>query len=223
MWRCRPPPHCPEKPVRKSEPTRPRGRPRSTLCHHAILRATKELLGERRYSDVTMEGIAERAGVAKQTLYKWWPSKARLAMEAWTALANSKIRTPETGQASSDLLQLARDTCRVLSRTNIGQTVAGLIAEAQSDPELAVEFRETYIGARRRVAAGVLEAGIARGELRPDIDVQEVLDLMYGPIWYRLLLRNAPLDDRFARSLVAHLLPSLVCNKVVPKRRVATR
>jgi len=197
----------------KSEPKRPRGRPRSLVCHTAILRATKELLTERRYADVTMEGIAERAGVAKQTLYKWWPSKARLAMEAWTALANSKIPTPDTGHIESDLVELVRHTCNVLSRSNIGQTVAGLIAEAQSDPELAVEFRETYIGARRRMAAGVLEAGIARGELRPEIEVQEVLDLMYGPIWYRLLLRNAPLDDRFARSLVAHLLPSLLAVK----------
>ena len=205
----------------KSEPRRPRGRPRSQLCHSAILHATKELLSERRYADVTMEGIAERAGVAKQTLYKWWPSKARLAMEAWTALANSKIPDPDTGHAATDLVELARHTCRVLSRTNIGQTVAGLIADAQSDPELAVEFRETYISTRRRVGARVLEAGIARGELRPDIDVQEVLDLMYGPIWYRLLLRNAPLDDRFARSLIAHLLPSLVCKSVAPKRRVA--
>ena len=144
--------------------SRPRGRPRSVTCHQAILRATMELLTEFRYADVTMEGIAARAGVSKQTLYNWWPSKARLAMEAYAATAATRIPEPDTGSTQEDLQRLLCFTCQVLGRgeTSLGATLAGLIAAAQSDEEVGCELRETLIGARRRVATRVLTR---RGDL----------------------------------------------------------
>lgn len=190
-------------------PARPRGRPRSTACHDAILAATNELLESQRYADVTIEGIAQRAGVAKQTLYKWWPSKAKLAMEAYAMRTRRAVRLPTTGSVEGDLVAWLTRTCKNLSRGNNGVTIAGLIAEAQSDSDLAKELRDTFIHSRRTLTAGLLERGIHSGELRAEIDIPTTLDLLFGPIWYRLLLRNAPLDAAFARSIVTHLLPSL--------------
>lgn len=189
---------------------RPRGRPRSTECAAAILRATTELLDERSYPDVSIEDIAARAGVSKQTIYKWWPSKAKLAMEACAARAADSYPIPDTGTVEGDLLQLLREVFALLRRGNSRATWASLIAESQSDPELATEFRETYVAARRRIGVTILERGIARGELPRDTDVEAVLDLLYGPIWYRMLLRNGALDDKYARFIVAHLVPGLL-------------
>ncbi len=188
---------------------RPRGRPRSRVCHQAILAATMALLEEKRYVDVTMEGIAARAGVAKQTLYKWWPSKARLTMEAYAGGVASRIQPPDTGSAEADLRDLLWQTCSALGRGNMGPTLAGLIAEAQLDTELQRELRETFIAARRQVSTAILERGMARGELRPDLDVSLVIDLVFGPVWYRLLLRHAPLDQAFANQVIDTLMPGL--------------
>jgi AcrR family transcriptional regulator len=190
---------------------RPRGRPRSIACHQAILRATMELLTESSYGEVTMEGIAARAGVSKQTLYNWWPSKARLAMEAYAATAATRIPESDTGSTQEDLQRLLCFTCQVLGRgeSSLGATLAGLIAAAQSDDELGCELRETLIAARRRVATRILQRGMERGEVDPELDLPLVLDLLYGPIWYRLLLRNAPLNRAFAHEIVAHLMPRL--------------
>lgn len=190
---------------------RPRGRPRSIACHQAILRATMELLTESSYGEVTMEGIAARAGVSKQTLYNWWPSKARLAMEAYAATAATRIPESDTGSTQEDLQRLLCFTCQVLRRgeSSLGATLAGLIAAAQSDDELGCELRETLIAARRRVATRILQRGMERGEVDPELDLPLVLDLLYGPIWYRLLLRNAPLNRAFAHEIVAHLMPRL--------------
>ncbi len=191
--------------------SRPRGRPRSVTCHQAILRATMELLTEFCYAEVTMEGIAARAGVSKQTLYNWWPSKARLAMEAYAATAATRIPEPDTGSTEEDLRRLLCFTCQVLGRgePGLGETLAGLIAAAQSDSELGNELRETLIAVRRRIATRILQRGMERGEVDPTLDLPLALDLLYGPIWYRLLLRNAPLNKTFAHEIVAHLMPRL--------------
>ncbi|MFO0675212.1 MAG: TetR/AcrR family transcriptional regulator [Polyangiaceae bacterium] len=196
-------------------PKRGRGRPRSHECHSAILAATVELLDERKYTGVTMESVAERASVSKQTVYKWWPSKARLVMEASLARADQDIPDVDSGSVVKDLERFLLATCRLLSERLTGPTVAGLIAEAQSDPEVARELRDTFIAGRRAKCARIVERGIARGELRKGIDIPFVLDLFYGPIWYRLLLKNGPLDARFARAIVHSIVPAFT----VPRKR----
>lgn len=186
-----------------------RGRPRSRACHEAILGATADLLEERGYAEVSIEGIAERAGVVKATIYKWWPCKALLAMEAYADRMTERIPAPDTGSVERDMRTMMRRTCRVLSQPSVGSTVAGIIAAAQSDPKLAEPFRVTFIGARRERMATIVKRGIARGELRADVDVAATLDQLYGPLWYRLLLRHAPLSQGFADGVVAGLLPGL--------------
>jgi AcrR family transcriptional regulator len=194
---------------RSSVVRRAPGRPRSERCHQAILDATADLLDERRYADVSIESIAERAGVVKATIYKWWSCKALLAMEAYAARTGERIPAPDTGTVERDMQLMLRRTCRVLSDGNIGQTVAGLIAEAQSDPKLAEPFRTTFIGSRRERMITILHRGIERGELREDLDVSATIDLLYGPLWYRLLLRHAPLSPSFADAVVQSVLPGI--------------
>lgn len=198
-----------------------RGRPRSKECHQAILQATADLLEERRYADVSIEGIAERAGVVKATIYKWWTCKALLAMEAYADRMSERIPAPDTGSVERDMRLMLRRTCRVLSQPSVGTTVAGIIAEAQSDPKLADPFRVTFIGARRERMATIVKRGVERGELRPDVDIVATLDQLYGPLWYRLLLRHAPLSQGFADALVAGLLPGLRSQKSAPKPRAS--
>ena len=201
---------------------KPRGRPRSKECHQAILQATADLLEERRYAEVSIEAIAERAGVVKATIYKWWTCKALLAMEAYADRMSERIPAPDTGSVERDMRLMLRRTCRVLSQPSVGSTVAGIIAEAQSDPKLADPFRVTFIGARRERMATIVKRGIERGELRADIDVVATLDQLYGPLWYRLLLRHAPLSQAFADALVAGLLPGLRSGVPAAKRRIAS-
>ena len=175
----------------------------------AILRAAADLLDEVPYAKVTIESIAARAGCSKQTIYKWWKSRALLVMQAYAARQRRKNPEPDTGTVRGDLLTVIRQTCRLLRGGRYGETVSGIIAEAQSDTELAAEFRETFIGERRAIVTRILDRGIARGELCETPDIPFVIDLVYGPIWYRLLLRNAPLDDAFAEKVVDYVLAPL--------------
>jgi AcrR family transcriptional regulator len=189
------------------------GRPRSESCRSAIMDATADLLEEAPYSKLTIESIAARAGVSKQTIYKWWKSRAHLAMHAYAARQGTRIPVPDTGDTRADLLAVYRHTCRLLRGRRYRQTIAGLIAEAQTDPELYAEFRETYIGTRRALVVSLLEKGVARGQLREGLDLPFVVDALYGPLWYRLLLRNAPLDDAFAIGMVDHTLSAIATRK----------
>ncbi len=193
-------------PRRDPAARRPRGRPRSERCRLAIRGAVAELLEELPYTEISIEAIAARAGVSKQTIYRWWSGKAQLAMEAYAELMATRVRADDTGDLGDDLRGLLRRSFVVLRAPRRAATFAGLVAAAQHDPSLATEFRETYIGVRRRVIAAVLTRAIARGQLPPTTPIPVAIDLLYGPIWYRLLLRNAPLDAAFADELVFRFL-----------------
>jgi AcrR family transcriptional regulator len=177
-------------------------RRRNQHSHQAILNAAVELLEEKGYGNICIEAIASRAGVGKQTIYRWWSSKAEVIMEAYSEKATQDIPTPDTGSVRQDLYQILQQLFALLTTTPTGTAVTGLIAEAQIDPSLAESFRDQFIKGRRAVTQIILERGIERGEVRPDVNLELVLDAIYGPIWYRLLLKHAPLDDTFARELV---------------------
>ena len=201
--------------VPRTKAPRSPGRPRSIACHAAVLRATADLLDEVRYSEVTMESIAKRANVAKQTLYKWWPSRARLVMEAYRERIGVAIRITDTGHLERDLENLMLETTTALheasrdGRTGLGAVFAGLIADAQGDAELLDEFRKSYFDVRRARVAELLGSAVRRGELPAHTDIETTLDLLYGPIWLRLLVRHAPLDAKLAKSVVASVLGGL--------------
>lgn len=215
-------------PLCKGEARGP-GRPRSLACRKAVLEATADLLSEVRYSDVTMERIAKRAGVAKQTLYKWWPSRPRLVMEAYRERVGVAISISDTGDLDRDLERIMIETTRALrdasadGRTGLGSVFAGLIADAQGDADLLDEFRKSYFDIRRARVASLLENAKGRGELPRDTDIETVLDLLYGPIWLRLLVRHGRLDAKLAKAVVANVLRGLrEAPKPALKRRVVT-
>lgn len=181
------------------------GRPRSRRAHAAILEATGELLDTEGYRNLTMQRIAERAGVGKQTLYRWWSCKAAVVLEALAASAERRVPIPDTGSLEGDLASFLRVTFRGVKRT--GQTLTALMAEAQHDPVIAEALRSRLIDRRRTVVRQMLDRAAERGEIAPHVDRELLIDLLYGPMWYRLLNCHAPLDtrlaDRLARAVVA--------------------
>ena len=186
------------------------GRRRSERSHRAILEATQELLVERGYPAVSIEGIAARAGVGKQTIYRWWPSKAALVLEAYLA-GEDAVPPPEpAGSTREDVRALLGWLVAVLAEPTGGGVVAGLVAELPHDADLAEGFRRDVVPARREAMLAALERGRERGEIRADADLELAVDELHGAVFYRLLLSGEPLDDAFVERLTDQVLAGLV-------------
>lgn len=192
--------------VRKSPARRSR---RRADTHHAILKAAARLVADAGYNRVTIEAIAALAGAGKQTIYRWWPSKAALFLELCATSVPGAPRALDAGSVEADLEWFLRQAAKIQTDVVVRAILAGLLAESQGDPELARVFRAHFVLGHRRWLAGVLERGVARGELRPDTDLDLAVDTVIGAVWSRLLLDPAPLDDDVARTLIAQLLRGL--------------
>jgi AcrR family transcriptional regulator len=187
----------------------PRGRRRSESSHRAILQATQDLLLERSYREVTIEGIAARAGVGKQTIYRWWPSKAALVLEAYLAGADA-VPPPRTlATVREDVRALLRWLIAVLAEPTGGRVVAGLVGDLQHDADLAEGFQRDVVPVRREAMLAALERGRARGEIRADADLELAVDALHGAVFYRLLLSGESLDAAFAERLAEQVLAGL--------------
>jgi AcrR family transcriptional regulator len=193
-----------------TEPPR-RGRPRSEKAREAILAAAAELLLDRGLGAVNMDAVAERAAVSKATIYRWWPTKETLALDAlyheWAAV---RPRPRATGSLRGDLLALLRPWVHLVGTRPYGRVIAALITEAQTDPAFAELYRERFVEPRRDQARPILARAIERGELPATTNVELALDLLYGPLYHRLLHGHAPLNERFLRELVDTVLAGLV-------------
>jgi AcrR family transcriptional regulator len=194
------------------EPAR-RGRPRSEQADRAILRAAAELLAERGLSGLSIEEVAARAGVGKATIYRRWPSRGALALEAFRAEFREQMPLPDTGNLHDDLLGALRTWVRAVTRTRAGRMLAGLLAEAQHDPDLARDWREHVIGPLRTQHAILIQRAIDRGEIPADTDIDVALDLMYGAAYHRLLHGHRPLTDTFTRRVVDVIVAGLTARK----------
>jgi AcrR family transcriptional regulator len=170
-----------------------RGRRRSPQTHRAILEATLALLEESGYGSTTIEAIAARARVGKQTIYRWWPSRAALVMEAYEGRVQTRTLEPDTGSVREDVCLSLLHIAKVFETTSAAGIVTGLAAEAQQDRELRVAFRG-FMENRRAVMRRVLERARRRGELRPDADLELLIDLLYGPLLFRVLMSGGSLD-----------------------------
>jgi AcrR family transcriptional regulator len=189
-----------------------RGRRRSERSHEAILAATRQLLVERSYRDLTIEGIAGRAGVGKQTIYRWWPSKAALVLEAYLTGAKAVVPPQEQATTREDVRALLGWLIAVLAEPTGGHVVAGLVGDLQHDRDLAEGFHRDVVPARREAMLGALERGRARGEIRADADLELAADTLHGAVFYRLLLSGEPLDAAFADGLAAQVLGGLAAD-----------
>jgi AcrR family transcriptional regulator len=193
------------------EETLPRGRPRSETAQTAILSAAIALLLDQGLHAMSMDDVAERAGVSKATIYRWWASKEMLALDALaTAWATpSSTRQRDTGSLRGDLLAHLRPWVRQVNEKPYGRVIAGLVAQAQTDPDFATLYRELFVQPRRDAMRPVLLRAIARGEIAPDTDLEVSLDLLYGPLYHRLLHRHAPLNDRFTQQVIDAVIKAI--------------
>ena len=186
------------------------GRPRSEETRVAVLRATSELMHEVGVRVMTTEGIAGRSGASKATIYKWWPSKYAVAVDALLSEMLVESDDPDTGSAREDFRVTLRGMIHYYASPS-GRIYAQLIGEAQSDPLLAAELRDRLVGSRRRLVRAIWDRGVARGELRADVDPEVAIDLIFGPAMYRLVAGHAPLDDAAADAIVDAAVRGLAC------------
>lgn len=205
----------PSAPPVKSAPggqPRRRGRPRDEGARVAILRAAREMLERGGAAAVTMEGVAQRAGVGKPTVYRYWPNAHAVAMAALLEDASSE---PEGRAARGALPGLRRQLRQIVTMfaTPMGRSVTMMLASADQDTELSKAFRNHFIMARRADGKALLAAAIAEGALRPDFDVEVALDMIYGPLFYRLLAGHARLDAAFTDALLDHVLAGLAARR----------
>jgi AcrR family transcriptional regulator len=180
------------------------GRPRCDVTHKAVLRAAYDLLGEDGLARFTIEGVAARSGVARTTIYRWWPTKGALAMEGFLEGTAPDLLVPSTASAAADLRALLSLFARLL-RGKAGRIIRGIIAEGQSDPNTIEAFMTGFVAPRRAEGRTIVERGIATGELRADLDVEMVLYSMFGPAYLRMLL-NEGLEDTWVDRLSTFVL-----------------
>lgn len=193
----------PPKPTAKSR----RGRPRSEAAasHAAILDAVYDLLQEKSARDLTMEAVARRAKVGRPTLYKWWPSKAALVFAMFNERMDHAPAAPDTGTAEETLRINVRALIRAFNGL-FGKVMADLIAEGQSEPEVLKELYDQHMDQRRAASMARVEQGKATGEFAPDTDAALLVDSIVGPIYFRMLLRYAPLTEAFGDALIDQVL-----------------
>jgi AcrR family transcriptional regulator len=188
------------------------GRPRSERASKAILEAAYALLIERGFQGVSVEAIAERASTSKATIYRWWPNKAAVVTEAFLAAITPALPYPDTGSARDDVQAQVEALIRSVKTDSYGRVWADLVAESQRDAEVAEAFRSKFLAARRASAREVLERGVSRGEIRLDADLELGVDLIYGPVWFRVLTGHGTLDEPFATKLIDHAFNGLAAD-----------
>jgi len=180
-----------------------RGRPRSETAHKAVLAAAAELLLDHGLHAVSMDAVAERAGVSKATIYRWWPKKEILALDMllteWSAVTPQQY---ESGALRSDLRALLLAWTRLVTSRAYGRVAAALIAEARTDPAFSAEYQRRILEPRRDQARMIFAQAVARGEIMRETKVEVAIDLLYGPLYHRLLHGHAPLDDEFVDDIV---------------------
>jgi AcrR family transcriptional regulator len=187
--------------MNRDEPSAPNspGRPRSETAREAILTEFLKQVAHIGYPSVTIDAVAKAAGVGRMTIYRWYPSKAAIALDAALFMASAAPK-PETGSLTGDLMAILKPTVKAM--VNQGALFAGLMAEAQTDPIVGSAFKDKFVEVRRSVLRSVFLDAQTRGELLANADVELLIDFTFGPIWYRLLNKHAPLDGSFTTSLI---------------------
>ncbi|WP_435168324.1 TetR/AcrR family transcriptional regulator [Paenibacillus glycanilyticus] len=188
-----------------------RGRPRNMETQKAILTASYDLLLESGFETVTVEKIAERAKVSKATIYKWWPNKAAVVMDGFLFAAAARLPVPDTGVAFDDIVIHASNLVRFLTSPE-GRIIKDLIGGGQFDAGLSEAIRTRYIEPRRQEAGSLFERGVQRGELNKELDIALSVDMIYGPIFYRLLMTGGTLDDNYVKQLVTNAFEGIRSN-----------
>jgi AcrR family transcriptional regulator len=194
-----------------------RGRPRSEDARRAILRTALELCERDGYQDLTIKAIAAGAGVGRQTVYRWWPDKASILIEALVGLADehSALVPDETADVLVALERLLTTTFELAHKVT-GQALVGLMADAQRDRDLSNRLQETVIGPRRAALRALLQRGVDAGTLTAAAPLDLVVDFAFGAMWYRLLGQHAPVNAALAKDVTTSIATMLAPN--TPRR-----
>jgi AcrR family transcriptional regulator len=186
---------------------RGRGRPRDEIARTRILDAALELLEEQGFANTTADAIAERAGASKATIYRWWPNKSAVLIEALREAVTQELPFPDTGDVRQDICLQLRNFIKLLTGRH-GRIFNAFVAAAQSDAEVGEAFRSVWVRPRRADVAARLERYRGRS-LRDDVDLNLVMDTLYGPLYFRLLVGHAPLSESYTDALADLVLKSI--------------
>jgi AcrR family transcriptional regulator len=182
-----------------------RGRPRSERAHRAILDAAREMLAQDGFAGLALERVAAHAGVGKATIYRRWASKEALALDLLLQLAGPPVAIDDTGDTRAELLAAVTNAMRAVTDTPFGPVIRGLLSQIALNPELGDPFRASVVQGRRDQVRGVIARGVARGDLRPDVDADLATELLVGPVYFRLMF-GGDLTQDFAERLVDSVL-----------------
>ncbi len=189
--------------------TRGRGRPRCEVARKRILEAALECLDEVGFSNTTTDLIAERAGASKATIYRWWPTKAALLLEALRDVVAQELPFPDTSDLKQDLQCQLRNFVKLLTGRR-GRMLKAFLLATQSDAEVAAAFRNVWIIPRRAEAKAVLQKHQQEGRLRAEMDLELLLDVLYGPLYFRLLAGHGALSPAYADGIAELALTGLL-------------
>jgi len=166
-----------------------------------VILATVELIEKIGYRSVTIDAVARASGISKSTIYRHWPSRKTLVLEAFTSSTDESTEVADTGDAIADLRTYLLKLAFRLNVRGAGPIMTGLISDAINDQEFAATFRVKVIEARRQAFLQILHRGQHRGQIRTDVDLRSVVDALYGSIHHRLLMTGEPIDAPFASAL----------------------
>ncbi|MCP1429902.1 AcrR family transcriptional regulator [Microbacterium foliorum] len=188
---------------------RGRGRRPAEDVRADVLRTVGEILLNEGLADLTFERVARQAGVSKTTLYKWWPSAGALALEGYFHSVEVTLTFPDTGEIRTDITTQLRSFVTLMTTTPAGRLLAELIGQSQTDQDLAADYRRLYSSHRRRLAADRFTIAQEAGQIRAGIDVQVLVDQLWGAVYHRLLIPDEPVTDAFAIALVDNLFDGI--------------
>ncbi|MCB2175302.1 MAG: TetR/AcrR family transcriptional regulator C-terminal ligand-binding domain-containing protein [Actinomycetales bacterium] len=186
-------------------PRRGRGRRPADEVRADVLRAVGAILLDEGLGGLTFERVARESGVSKTTLYKWWPSAGALALDGYFHAVEDTLAFPDTGDIRADVTAQLRSFVALMTRTPAGRLLTELIGQAQTDPDLAVQYRRLYSSQRRRLAVDRFRAAQQVGQLRADVDPQVLVDQLWGAVYHRLLVPDEPVGEELADALVRNL------------------
>ncbi len=186
----------------------PRGRKRDEDARQRVLDAAFELVGSAAPGQVSINAIAAEADVAKQTIYRWWPSRTAVILDALVVGTMRATPFPETDDIRADFESHLRTVIRLFNSPT-GRIVREMLAEAQTDPAISEEFRDRFWQPRRELSRARLERGIELGLIRADLDHEIVLDAIYGPLWTRLVIGHLPMRPAHAAAITSAMWPGI--------------
>jgi AcrR family transcriptional regulator len=197
------------------EPARRRGRPRSEEARAAVLAAAGALLEEGGFPSVTIEAVSARSGVGKPTIYKYWPNRLAVAIDALAARMASEVPSADLGDTRSDLTEQVRRVAAFYA-SPAGTVLTQLLGATATDPAAAQQLRDRFLAGRWAQTEVMWQRAVARGEARADITPDVAIDVLFSPIIYRLLVRHAPIDPQAAAAIADAVLGGLLAPASAP-------